>query len=51
VFFREKKNNSGSISIQVLKKVGRKNVLVKTIGSSKDPERLSVLRMLAKDLI
>ncbi len=51
MFFREKNNNSGSISIQVLKKVGRKNVLVKTIGSTKDPERLSVLRKLAKEFI
>jgi len=37
VFIRKKLNNSGSISIQILKKKGRSNILVKTIGSSADP--------------
>lgn len=36
MFIRVKPNKSGSFSIQVLTKKGRKNVLVKTIGSSKD---------------
>lgn len=36
MFVRKKVNKSGSVSIQIIKKVGRRNVLVKTIGSSSD---------------
>ncbi|MEO1254218.1 MAG: IS1634 family transposase [Bacteroidota bacterium] len=51
MFYREKKNKSGSISIQILVKEKRKNRLVKTIGSSKDPEIISSLVLAAKDYI
>lgn len=44
VFIRVKSNKSGSVSIQVLAKRGRKNVLVKTIGSSKDPAWIEQLK-------
>lgn len=43
-----KKNGSGSRSIQVLAKRGRKNVLVKTIGCSKDPARIEQLKLDAR---
>jgi transposase len=51
VFFRVKSNSSGSSSIQVLTKQGRKNVLVKTIGSSKDPARIEQLKLDAQAYI
>jgi hypothetical protein len=48
VFLRVKKNGSGSRSIQVLAKRGRKSVLVKTIGCSKDPARIEQLKLDAR---
>jgi Transposase len=48
VFIREKKNKSGSVSIQILEKRNRKNHLIKTIGSSKDPLEISRLKLEAK---
>lgn len=36
MFIRKKQNKSGSVSVQVLEKRQGKNVLIKTIGSSKD---------------
>lgn len=36
MFLRKKTNKSGSVSIQVIQKVGRTNKVVKTIGCSKD---------------
>lgn len=40
MFIRKNKNRSGSISIQVVIKDGRKNRIVKTIGYSQDPNEL-----------
>jgi len=37
MFVRKKKNRSGSISIQIIKKIDRNNKVLKTIGSSSDP--------------
>ena len=37
MFIRKKKNRSGSISVQIIKKVDRNNKVLKTIGSSSDP--------------
>ena len=51
MFYREKRNKSGSISVQVLIKEKRRNKLVKTIGSSKDPEVVASLVLAAKDYI
>lgn len=36
VFVRKRVNNSGSVSIQIIKKVKRKNILIHTIGCSSD---------------
>ena len=47
MFVRKKKNRSGSISVQVIDKSNTYRV-VKTIGSSRDPERISRMFELAK---
>lgn len=51
VFYRAKRNKSGSISIQVLAKRSGTNVLIKTIGSAKDPERIEQLKLDAQAFI
>lgn len=43
MFVRKKKNRSGSVSIQIIKKINRVNKVVKTIGSSKDPGEIDRL--------
>jgi hypothetical protein len=43
MFVRKKKNRSGSISIQIIQKVNRVNKVIKTIGSSKDPDEINRL--------
>ena len=51
MFVRKKKNKSGSISVQVIQKVGRKNTLVKTVGSSSDLDKIEALYLQAQKLI
>ena len=48
MFIRKKKNNSGSISIQILVKVGRRNKLLKTVGCAKTKREEELLLLLAK---
>jgi transposase len=48
MFIRKKKNKSGSISIQIIAKSGRKNKLVKTIGCAKTNREEELLVLLAK---
>jgi hypothetical protein len=43
MFVRKKKNRSGSVSIQIIKKIDRINKVVKTIGSSADPAEIDLL--------
>lgn len=43
MFVRKKKNKSGSISIQIIQKINRSNKVIKTIGSSKDPNKVEQL--------
>lgn len=43
MFVRKKKNQSGSVSIQIIKKINRINKVIKTIGSSKDPDEIERL--------
>lgn len=43
MFVRKKNNPSGIVSVQVLDKIDGKSRLVKTMGSSADPERVAVL--------
>lgn len=43
MFVRKKKNRSGSVSIQIIKKINRTNKVIKTIGSSSDPQEIDRL--------
>lgn len=43
VFVRKKHNKSGVVSVQVLAKIEGKSKLIKTIGSSKNPEEIEAL--------
>lgn len=43
MFVRKNKNRSGSTSVQVVEKVGRKNKVIKTIGVSFDPSEIKCL--------
>lgn len=43
MFVRKKHNKSGSTSIQILQKVGRKNQILRTIGCSSDPQEIERL--------
>lgn len=47
MFVRKNRNRSGSVSVQIIQKVGRKNKVVKTIGSSGDPQEIEKLVQLA----
>ena len=51
MFIRKKRNSSGSISVQILEKVDRKNKLIKTIGSSKEKNEIEILYQEALKLI
>lgn len=51
MFVRKKRNKSGSISIQIIQKVGRTNKLVQTVGSSSDELTIEELLTEAKRLI
>jgi transposase len=43
MFVRKKKNRSGSISVQIIKKISSSNKVLKTIGSSSDPHEVDRL--------
>jgi transposase len=43
MFVRKKKNRSGSISVQIIKKISGSNKVLKTIGSSSDPHEVDRL--------
>jgi transposase len=47
MFIRKKRNQSGSVSIQILYKAGRKNKLLKTVGCAKTKREEELLVMLA----
>lgn len=51
MFIHKKRNSSGSVSIQILEKVNRRNVLIKTVGSSKDNNEIELLYKQALKLI
>lgn len=51
MFIRRKRNKSGSISVQVLEKQGRKNVILSNIGVARNSEELLVLEAKAMDFI
>jgi transposase len=47
VFIRKNKNRSGSVSIQIIQKVGRQNKVVKTVGCAKTKREEDLLYKLA----
>jgi transposase len=47
MFVRKKKNRSGSISIQIVQKINRHNKVLKSIGSSSDPNEIENLYLQA----
>lgn len=49
MFIRKKQNKSGSISFHIVRKQGRKQVLIKSLGSAKDAEAISKLEQRAQD--
>lgn len=51
MFVRKKPNKSGVISVQILEKRSGKSTLVKTVGSSSDPEKITELFEQGKRLI
>jgi transposase len=51
MFVRKKLNKSGVISVQILEKRSGKSTLVKTVGSSSDPEKIISLYEQGKRLI
>lgn len=51
MFVRKKKNRSGSVSIQVIQKQQGKYVLIKTLGSSKDENKIDRLFRQAQEAI
>ncbi len=48
MFIRKKKNNSGSSSIQIITKIGRKYKVLKTVGCAKTKREEELLILLAK---
>ena len=48
MFIRKKKNISGSISVQIITKIGRKNKLLITVGCAKTKREEELLMLLAK---
>ncbi len=48
MFIRKKKNKSGSVSIQILSKTGRKNRLLRSIGCAKTQREEDFLILIAK---
>ena len=43
MFVRKKRNRSGSVSIQIIKKINRVNKVIRTVGSSSDPQEIDRL--------
>ena len=48
MFIRQKKNKSGSISIQIIEKVRRQNKILKTVGVGKTGEEVDLLKRIAR---
>jgi Transposase len=49
MFIRKKLNKSGSTSIQILQKIGRKNKVLRTVGCSSDPQEIDRLYKQAQE--
>ena len=51
MFIRKNKNRSGSISIQIVQKQGRKNKILKSVGIAHTERELKLLQVIAKNEI
>ena len=51
MYIREKKNASGTITIQMIEKRRRQNIILKTIGVGRREEEIELLKSRAKDYI
>jgi len=51
VFVREKKNKSGTVSVQIIDKSSGSYRVARTVGSSSDPEEIAYLRKKAYTII
>jgi len=49
MFIRKNKNRNGSISIQIIQKIGRKNKILKTVGCAKTQREEELLLLLARN--
>lgn len=48
MFIRKNRNRSGSVSIQIINKIGRRNKVIKTVGCAKTDREEELLVLLAK---
>src|SRR6056297_2491488 len=48
MFIRKNRNRSGSVSIQIVQKINRKNKIIKTIGVAKSKREEELLILVAK---
>ncbi|HEM49560.1 MAG TPA: IS1634 family transposase, partial [Caldithrix sp.] len=48
MFIRKNKNRSGSVSIQIIQKIGRRNKVLKTLGSARTQREEALLILLAR---
>ena len=51
MFIRKNRNRSGSISIQIIQKVGRKNKVLETVGCANTLREVELLMVIAKNKI
>ena len=51
MFIREKKNKSGSVSIQILSKENGRNKLIKTIGCATERPEIESLKLKAQETL
>lgn len=51
MFVRKNRNRSGSVSIQIIKKVDSRYKLIETVGASSDPDKIESLVLEAKNRI
>lgn len=51
MFIRKNKNRSGSISIQIIRKIGRHNKVIKTVGCAHTQREEELLTIIARDEI
>lgn len=51
MFIRKNKNRSGSISIQIIRKIGRHNKVIKTVGCAHTQREEELLTIIARDAI